>query len=252
MDKWNDDKFEKAYKKNKRKALKSVYTNNNLLIKEGTVEIPKTIKITVEQFKRDSHKLTFGRYDDSKLIFMNTSSDKSAGYLADMKFNVCVLNCCDPFEAGGLYPIGNDTLEEELCRTIPALHESLKESKAYPLIESILCSPDLLLYRDSKDNYNRYKDPKKISVVSVAVQSTTLDKQKTYDIMKMMFYAPKIYDINKDAIVLSPWKTCDSKIIAKLYKRLTEGHKNIYRLVCISLPDDMIHDVFSKVFGKTT
>jgi len=251
MDKWNDSKFEKAYRKDKRKALKTVFNNNKLLIKEGTIEVPKTIKITMEQFKKDIYRFNFGKYEDSKLIFMNQTPDKAASYLADMKYNVCVLNCCDSISAGGLYTVGYETYEEELCRTIPALYDSLKDSKSYPIncYESILYSPDLLLFRDSKDNYNRYKDPKKVGVVSVAVQST-IDKQKTYNIMKMMFYAPKIYDSSRDVIVLGPWKTCDPVTIAKLYKRLTEGHKDIYRLVCIALPTDELYDTFLKVFDR--
>jgi uncharacterized protein (TIGR02452 family) len=193
------------------------------------------------------------------VIFMNEPSDKSAYYLSESKYSVCVLNFADPTDAGGLYTIGYETQEEELCRTIPALYDSLKDSKAYPIncYTNVLYTPDLLVYRDSKDNYNRYKTPLVVSVVSASapnIATTTFDKQKVYDIMKMLFYTPKMYDKNKTAIVLGAWGCgshgCDPKVIAKLFHRLIEGHKNIYKLICFSLPPGDIYNIFLEAFGR--
>src|SRR5271166_3699358 len=149
MEKWNDTKFEKAFKKDKRKALKTVYTNNKLLIKGQVVNIPTTLVINIDQFKKDSKELHINSYKETKIIFMREPSDKSAYYLAESKYNVCILNFCDCIDAGGLYMSGFETQEEELCRTVPALYDSLKQTKAYPFncYDTVLYTPNLLLYR---------------------------------------------------------------------------------------------------------
>lgn len=259
MEKWNDSKFSKLFKKDKRKALKSVYTNNKILIKENTINIPTTMNITLDQFKQDVKEMDIKEFKNSKVVFMNDASDVCCNYLMESKHNVCVLNFADALDPGGLYTIGYDTHEEELCRTIPGLYDSLKESKAYPFncYTNVLYSPDLLLYRNSKDNYNRYKDPKQLSVISAAapnINKEEFDKQKVYDIMKMIFYIPKIYDKNKTAIILGAWGCGafgnEPKKIAKLFKRLIDGHKYLYKVICFSFTSKEIYDIFKETFHQ--
>lgn len=254
MEKWSDSKFEKAFKKDKRKALKSVYTNNKILIKDNTVSVPITINISIDQFRQDIKDMDIKESKNSKVIFINEAPDVCCHYLTESKHNVCVLNCADALDPGGLYTIGYETPEEELCRTIPALYNSLKESKAYPFncYTNVLYTPDLLLYRNSKDSYNRYKEPPAVSVISAAapkLNQTEFDKQKVYDIMKMIFYIPKIYDKNKTAIIISAYGCSENpKRIAKLFKRLIGGHKHVYKVICFSFVSKEIHDIFKEVF----
>lgn len=264
MEKWNAKKYNQLLLTDKRKALKYVAKFNTKLIKNEEFNIPQTITITMDKFIKDisSQLNEIKTYSKTQLVFVGEQTDVAAYYIAQKKYNVAILNFADPNEPGGLYKNGIETQEEELCRTIPALYPSLSKTKAYPFdcYKTIHYTPNLQLVRDAKNSYREYESEIFVNVITAAAPNLShqkFDKKKTYDVMEMLFFAPKLYDDNQvDALVLGAWGCGafgnDPHTIANLFSKLILQYKNYYRVICIAIPKNNTnnYDIFHKVINK--
>lgn len=251
MDRWNVSKYEKALKTDEKKAYKSVYTHNKTLIKSKVVSVPETITVDIKKFTQDVKDIKISRNEKTKIMCISSTPDFVANTLIVSGYNVVILNICDNIDPGSMYTNGYETTEEQLCRAIPGLYDSLKNTTSYPLIENtILYTNDSLLFRDSTNNYIRYKEPKQVSVVSAPNTLFRIcHKPKLYNLMEMLFFAPRLYDSKKNAIILTAYGVQinnDSRTIASLFNKLIQKHKNIYKLICFAIPYPDLYETYMK------
>ncbi len=258
MDRWNVTKYDKMLKNDEKKAYKSVYTHNKSLIKSKIIPIPETLTIDVKKFTQDLKDGKISNHDKTNVAFMLNTVDFVASNILQNGYNVTILNICDSIDPGSMYTNGYEANEEQLCRAIPALYESLKNTTpySYPLSEdTILYTKDSLLFRDSKRSYIRYKEPKNVSVINVPNTLFRIcHKQKLYNLLEMMFFIPRLYDPNKNAIILTAYGMTinnDSKIIASLFHRLIQKYKKIYKLICFAIPYEDLYETYRNSFKKS-
>jgi hypothetical protein len=254
MEKWNTSHYKKLLLTDKRKALKYVMRFNNKLMKNEEYSIPETLTITINKFIQDAtsqfHELK--KYKKTQLMFLDQQPDVVAQYIAAKKYNVSILNFAESKK------LGNDVFlqEAELCRVVPALQSSLLKMQYPPnCYDTIYFTPDIELVRNSHKNYETYDDIIKINVISASFPKTTVDKNKIYNTMEMIFLAPKLYS-DSDAIVLSIWG--DVKVTAKLFVKLLSSYKCYYRVICFAIPKsdnsndyDILHKIINKNLAKS-
>lgn len=260
-------RFRYYYQENKLKALKYVYYHNSLMILNKFFNIKHSIVYDKKLIEDQLRNKTIKGYQYTNILLCESSINDALFHFASKGHNVCAFNYANPNIPGGMYNLGMPGPEEDLCRVCPALYNYLLSTKAYPLKNKIIFSPNILLSRDSNNNYDFYKKPVNVNIVSgyslTYLNSSILKKtignnakhnkiNKINNTMRRMFIIPSINGC--DCIILSAWGCHDFQndpyIIAELFCKLILKYKKLYKIICISIPKGYNHTVFSNVFKK--
>ena len=251
---WNTNDFSSLYQVNKRSALKAVADNNIMLTKKKCISIPATCGIDVP--------LEIGiteNYFKYKVMFLKETTDIAIRTIANATNKVVALNFADSNIPGGLYLNGEVTQEEELCRTMPSLYQSLVDSGEYPFdcYKKVLYTPNVIVMRDSHNNYN-FLDPsehKKAGIISAVAPNdpAKFNIKKVYETLKTAFLIPKIFD-ETNVIILGAWGCGafgnDPTTIANIFLEIIRKYGNYYKFIYFSIPPGPNYDAFHKVFEK--
>jgi uncharacterized protein (TIGR02452 family) len=250
-------RFRYYYQENKVKAFKYVYYHNSLLIMNDIPRIPLSIDYDNDLLEKHLKASPIKGYKNTELSFCQVPIDQAMYYYSNKKYNTCGLNFSNQRTAGGLYNLGMTGKEEELCRVCPTLYNSLLNTKAYPFKwdKTIIFSPNVLLSRDSMNNYDFYNKPTNVSIISgcypMQLNMNTKYK-KIKKIIQKLFIIPAIN--NCDCIILNAWGCDESKIdphvIANLFCELIIKHRKIYKVICIAIPKSYNYEVFHTIFEE--
>lgn len=148
--------------------LESIANQNGSLVESDPSRTPVTISsrygsVAMEQTLIDGKtSVTFEmmRTDECAITYIENNMSK----------NVVVMNFASRHNHGGGYVRGAKAQEEDLCRVMPYLYESLCKVR-YPYEEdTVLITPNVEIMRDSNNRYTlfRGKDVHTVSVVSAA------------------------------------------------------------------------------------
>jgi len=243
-------KFRMLYIKNKLEALKYVYIHNSHLVMRGIYNIPVSITYDNNILHDKIKNITLQSYNQTKITIIRATTSQAAYYYADKSYKVCTLSFADPNQCGGLYKQGFVNTETELCQTCPVLYNSLRDTKIYPFVwhEKIIYTPNVLLCRNSRKHYEYYEKHAVIDIISGALPktiATKTDAQKIFENIQKVFIIGSIH--NNNVIILGAWG-CElknnSKLIAKLFHKLIQKYKNMYKIICFAIPDDYNYEIF--------
>jgi uncharacterized protein (TIGR02452 family) len=174
--------------------------------------------------------------------------------------NIVIMNFASRKHAGGGYVNGATAQEEDLCRVIPILYQSLKTIK-YPFgDDSILLSKKVAIYRDS-EKYNILPDKNKIevSVVSAAAQNLRIEdfnEELVIDTLKNIFISVIQHLPETDTLILGAWGCGafrnDPIVMSKIMNNITQQYGGYYKNIIYAIPSGPNASVFNKFIKQTT
>jgi uncharacterized protein (TIGR02452 family) len=220
------------------------------------IKFPRSIKVKYGDVPIIKAPIIDGLLTNSKVSFHLMKSDECAIYYLThgLGKNVCIMNFANRFHHGGGYLSGARAQEEDLCRVIPELYESLYTVK-YPFeATSVIITPPIWIVRDSKDyTFFPNRSGYKVSIVSAAAQNLKYeqyDEKLVIQILENMYCAVKTLLPETDTLILGAWGCGafgnDPEQMAKIMNQINLQYGGYFANIVFSIPPGINVTEFKK------
>lgn len=245
-----------------REKLISIATSNGYLMKSN--DRPHLPTSTLVGYDQSTIKTCFA-IKGTKIEFISLKSDKAAFYcIRSGSHKVVIMNFANRLKHGGGYLNGARAQEEDLCRVIPALYNSLKKV-VYPYDrDSVIVTDNLTIMRDSgSDNGNDYAflskdDQINVGIVSVAAQNLKheqFDEACVRRTLANMYCSVKNLLPDTDTLILGAWGCGafgnDPIIMSTIMNEVNLMYGGYFKRIVFSVPVGVNHDEFKNTILQT-
>lgn len=227
--------------------LERIAVQNKTLIDDGTVDIPKTIKVDYGSIKIQPMPVIEGKTIHTTISFETMKTDECAIHYIENKLgkNIVVMNFASRHNHGGGYIGGAKAQEEDLCRVMPGLYASLCKIR-YPYnADSVLITPNVNIMRNNI-NYSFF--PRGITynvgVVSAAAPSLRheeYDEDRVTRTLENMYCAVRKLLPNTDTLIVGAWGCGaygnDPVKMARLMNTISLKYGGEFKTIVFAVPE---------------
>ena len=180
-----------------KRKLKDIVALNEEIVSK--INIPKTIRVTKMPARN--------KYSQRAIVFIKGFTIDALEHCKRAGKRAVVLNFCNNTLPCGYYHHGSKAQEEDLCRIMPQLYQSLMRSK-YPFNKqtTVLYSPNIKVMRNKK--LNLVKNPYTVDIISASAPDLRTElfyERKVKHIIKLLFTVPWTRNKELNTIVLGAW-----------------------------------------------
>lgn len=265
--------------------LKRVAQHNHSITTR--VQVQRTALVPSEMCREKAKRLAPKKSDVPVVSLSSmTTADALMHFAEPTGKKVCGLNFANGKTVGSGYKIGSSAQEEDLCRRIPGLYESLlvaEEVGTYPFGPATAESPskpcrychvlwtgNISIARSSEDQgFALLPCPEqlRVSIVSAVAPNLrssppdTWSDELVYDTIRNIFVAPRMLQPETSILVLGAWgcgeSGCKPDVMAKLFARALVDDElgGLYQKVHFAIPTldttgKQSHAVFKEALSR--